>query len=197
MKKNTWMLLTLVGVGSLYAGLFQNSPPSAFDARGIAEKKVSEKAHDQVIHMYGVRSSDGLYPTTWKILFWDSTAAQNGRSVTVSKGEVSEIKDGYTELEHVRLAAYKQDEVIDSKLLKCDSTDALAKVMKAPALKGVKLSSVEFMLAKNEGAVQPIWNLKLSTDHAGKEIEIGQVKMSAETGEIFTMSLQLEKMNNK
>ncbi len=190
MKNKMWISLLLMSVG----GLFAANPPSAFDARSIAEKKVDEPVRGKVIQMQGAQSAVGLYPTTWKILFWDATAAQNGRAVTVKDGVVSEIKDGYMELEHLRLAAYKQEEIIDPQRLKWDSSSALSKVMKMPALRDVKLSSAEFLLTKNEGAVQPIWHLKLFADKAGQRVEIGQVKMSAESGEVFEISLQLEKL---
>jgi hypothetical protein len=191
MKKHVWLALVILTAAS---NLFASSTTSAFEARGIANKQLNEKVRDKVIQIFGEQSKVGLYPVSWKILFWDATAAQNGRSVTVKDGAISEIKDGYTQLEKMRLAAYKQDEVIDIKLLKWDSSSALDKVMKMPALKDVKLSTVEFLLTKGDGAVQPIWSLTLFADNAGEKVEIGQVRMSAESGEVFEMKLQLEKL---
>jgi hypothetical protein len=191
MKKHVWLALVILTVAGR---LVANSTTSAFEARGIANKQLNEKVRDKVIQIFGAQSGVGLYPVSWKILFWDATAAQNGRSVTVKDGAISEIKDGYTQLEQMRLAAYKQEEVIDIKLLKWDSSSALDKVMKMPVLKEVKLSSVEFLLTKGDGAVQPIWNLKLFADNAGEKVEIGQVRMSAESGEVFEIKLQLEKL---
>jgi hypothetical protein len=190
MKYNALKFLLIIGAGNLFAA----SPPSAFEARGIAEKQVNVQSQGKVIQMFGAHSTVGLYPTSWKILFWDPTAAQNGRLITVKDGAVNEIKDGFTELEHLRLAAYKENEIINVQHLKWDSSAALNNVMKMPALKDVKLSSVEFLLTKSEGAVQPLWHLKLFSDKAGTEVEIGQVNVSTETGEIFELKLQLEKL---
>jgi hypothetical protein len=189
-KNSVWNLLLAFTAGSLFAG----STPSAFEARTIAEKHVPAKTQGKVIQIFGEQTTAGLYPKTWRVLFWDTTASQHGRVITVKEGVVSEIKDGFTDLEHLRLASYKEDEVINSHDLKWDSSKALDKVLQLPSLKEVKVSSVEFLLTKNSGAVQPLWRLRLFSDKAGTEVEVGQVNVSAETGEIFELKLQLEKL---
>lgn len=196
MKTNNrlWIVLWLWCIGNMSAGLFEHSPKTAFEARAIASDKVNESARTKLIQVYGERSKVGLHPVLWRFLFWDGTASQSGRAVTVVNGVVEEIRDGYTELDKLRLAAYKEDEIMDPAQLKVNSNEALKKITKLGSLKDVKLSSTEFLLSKSKGNVQPIWHVKLFADKAGTEVEVGQITMSANTGEMFEVNLSLEKL---
>lgn len=170
---------------------------TAFQAKALAEKQIPEQARGKLIKIVGPRGAIGLTPVSWRFLFWDPTAEQNGRAVTVTGSSVTEIKEGYVELDSLRLAAYKDDEVIAPAHLKLDSNQALDIVARSAQLKDVKLSTVTFLLAKGKGDLIPYWKLRFFADKEGKEADIGYAKVSAETGQIFEMKIDLDKLQKK
>lgn len=176
---------------------------TAFQARDIANHQVNDKAKNQVVQILGEKTSLGLTPVEWKILFWDPLAEQDGTIVTVAGNTVTKIQDGYTQLGEFRMAAYKMEEIIDPKGLKIDSDAALAAVQRNTTLRDVKLTSVGFFLRK-ENTQKPltpgIWFLDLYAQSAkdkegkSKEIKLGQAKVDAESGQVISMDVDLKKL---
>jgi hypothetical protein len=194
MKFSRIFPLLLIGFLSLSSA----SALTALQAKAVAEKQLSSQSKNRLIAIYGPRSATKLTPDVWKFVFLDPTASQRGRLITVSGSAVSEIRDGYFELDRLRLAAYKQEEVIDPARLKVDSNAAYDVVAKSAQLSSIKMSTVVFTLKKNgKGAAAPVWHLALFADKAGKEAAIGHARVSAETGRVLSMNLQLEKLTKK
>lgn len=195
---------TLIALAFSTLLLTQAAPAiTAFQARDIANREVNDKAKNQVVQILGEKTSLGLTPVEWKVLFWDPLAEQDGTIVTVAGNTVTKIQDGYTQLGEFRMAAYKMEEIIDPKGLKIDSSDALAAVQRNTTLKDVKLTSVGFFLRK-ENTQKPltpgIWFLDLYAQSAknkegkSKEIKIGTAKVSADTGQVIGMDVDLKKL---
>jgi hypothetical protein len=188
--------LGLVGLLSL-AGAAPVKPLTALKAREIAQKSLSGEVKNNVIQVVGSRSAEAMTPDVWKFVFWDEKASQNGRLVTVSGTSVTEIRDGYFEMDKMRMFAYKTDEIIDPKRLKVDSDKALETVLKTAQLQAVKLSSVIFYLNKVKGLEEPVWKMQILADRNGSEVDIGYARVSAETGGIIEMKLAPEKLKKK
>lgn len=165
---------------------------TAFEARQIAEKMLSDQARGKLIKVVAPKG-ESVTPDSWRFIFYDPFGNQNGRLVVVSGKAVTEIRDGYIELDEVRLAAYKEDEIMPNSELKIDSDKALAFVQKAALMQTVKLSAVQYELKKNKGNVVPVWNLTLYADVKGKSTEIGTAKLSAENGQIFDLKIDNQK----
>lgn len=166
---------------------------TAFEARQIAEKMLSDQARGKLIKVVGPASA-GVAPESWRFIYYDPFGNQNGRLVVVTGKAVTETRDGYVELDQVRLAAYKEDEIIPAGELKIDSDKALAAVQKAALLQSIKLSSVKYELKKGGGNVVPVWTLTLYADVRGDNKEIGTAKLSAETGQIFDLKIDNKKL---
>ncbi len=169
---------------------------TAFQARPVAEKQLSDQAKGKLIQISSIRSHS-TRPSQWRFIFWDPFAAQNCRAITITNGKVSEIREGYVEADRLRLAAYKQEEVLDGKRLKVDSDQALARLMSNTLLKDIHLSAATFHLSKAKSPIAPIWVINLYAEKNGKEIDLGKAKISSETGEIFEMALKLDRLNDK
>jgi len=167
---------------------------TAYKAKKISENSIPSTVMNNVIQIYGDRSKLSPHPRTWRILFWDPSAEQNVRAGTVTGERVIEVKSGYVELEKLRLAAYKPEEVVMAGALMVDSNQALEKVIQAMQLQKVTLSSVEYWLKKAKDASYPVWYLTLFIERGGQEIEIGNARMSAQTGEIFECVLKKDEM---
>jgi hypothetical protein len=189
MKRIVGLFLALVLVSSAGA-----KPLTAFQALPIAEGVVNPAAKKKLIQVWGDRSPQELTPEVWSYVFYDTTADQDGRKVTITGKTVSEIRDGYFEVNRFRLAAYKADEVMDPKRLKIDSDKALDVVRKSTQLKEVKLSTVKFELRQEEDRMSPVWTLILIADKEGYEKEIGTAKVCAESGTILDFKADLKKL---
>ena len=174
-----------------------HKPLTGFQALEIASKAALPEARNQLIEIEGPRSETELYPDVWKFVFWDSTAKQNGRLITVTKGVVTEIRDGFFELDKFRMFAYKQNEVAAPTTLKVDSDKALDAVLKSSVLQGIRLSSVTFSLIRDPEVGQAVWKLEILADDSGQENDIGYARVSAETGGIIEMKVHPEKLKKK
>jgi hypothetical protein len=169
---------------------------TAFQAEPYAEKMLSDQARGKLVKIVGIRGA-GIEPVSWKFLSYDPYASQNGRVVTITGKAVTEIRDGYSELDNLRLAAYKEDEIIPKDQLKVDSDKAFKVVQNSAQLSKVKITSVQYVLEKSSGgAVTPVWKLTLYADVKGHEAEIGNAKISAETGQIYELKVDQKKLVN-
>lgn len=158
---------------------------SAMKAVELAGKQVSPEARKSLLAIRGVKSNLSQSPTEWYIWFYDNTAMQEGKRVRVAGGSVVEIKEGYTELDRMRMAAYKPDETIRQELFKVDSDEVLSRISHHPNLKGLKISSLSYDLRKAKGNVSPVWAVTIYIEKNATEKEFGTAKISAETGQIF------------
>ena len=187
----------ILAASLLSASAASHRPLTAFQALAVAAKVVTPEAHHQLIEIEGPRSDTEQCPDVWKFVFWDSTAHQNGRLVTVTRGVVTEIRDGFFELDKMRILAYKQNEAIPPQALRVDSDKALVAVIRSSTLQGVRLSSVTFALTKNPEVGQAVWKIELLADNAGRETDIGYARVSAETAGIIEMKIDLELLKKK
>ncbi len=174
-----------------------HKPLTGFQAEAIAAAVAVGEVKKQLIEIEGPRSETELTPDVWKFVFWDPTAKQNGRLITVTHGAVNEIRDGFFELDKARILAYKQDEIIPHDLLKIDSDKALDIVLKSSQLQGVSLSSVTFSLSRDKDLSQIVWKIEILADNGGKESDIGYARISAVTGGIIEMKVDLGKLKKK
>jgi hypothetical protein len=178
--------------------LHQAHAVSAFAAQKIAAREVNDVAKKSLVQIKGKKGSVGTLPVEWEILFYDPYADQNGTKVTVAGSTITRIEQGYTQMDKMRLAAYKMEEVIEPSKLKKDSSDVLEILKRSSQLASVKISSVELWLVK-EGKGQPaaaIWRTKIWAQAPGKdtEVEIGTARINAESGQIVELKLNLKKI---
>lgn len=181
----------------LIQALVAEKAPTAFEALKSAENHIAKESLGKVIQINGERDGVTLTPSTWSFVFFDLNARQQGRIVTVRAGKPIEIRDGYFEIEKLRMAAYKADEVMTPAYLKVDSNQALQSVIKSAGLEKVKLSTVTFNLSKDNGARLPYWKVRLFADKNGKEVDIGHAVISAETGGVIESKIDLQKLVDK
>ncbi|MES2310565.1 MAG: hypothetical protein V4507_17060 [Verrucomicrobiota bacterium] len=176
---------------------FSEKAPTAFDALKSAENHIAKESVGKVIQIIGKRDEKTLTPSTWSFVFLDLNARQQGRIVTIRAGKPIEIRDGYFELDKMRLAAYKDNEVISPSSLKVDSNQALQAIIKSGSLEKIKLSTVTFDLSRDNNARLPYWTVRLFADKDGKEEDIGYGVVSSETGGVVELKLELQRLVDK
>lgn len=195
MKKFLLASLAALAISSSVA--FAADAISALDAVKIADKELNKEAKDRVISIFGEKSSDGVFPDKWQIIFFDPYAKQDGRMIEITSGRVTAIKDGYTELGDFRLAAYKPEEIINLSRVKVDSSK-LADILKtSTALKDTHISNLEISLVKpDKDNVSPVWKLVVyaSNNMTGKSDKVGTATISAENGQILNLDINLKRL---
>ena len=162
---------------------------TAIKAWGIASEVLDPATKQRVIAIRGVRSSLSSMPVEWLIWFYDPNALQNGRRVRVSGDNVTEIKEGFTEIGKARLFPYRMEEVLPRNRFQVDSDEAFARVTNLGPLRGRKITSSIWELKKSKGNVPFVWNITLFTDIGGKEAELAQARLSAEDGKLIELNL--------
>lgn len=192
MKRTAFFL-----VFSLLVSTLSVQAVTAFRAREIARKEVNDVAKDKLIEIYGPKASGSVNPVEWQVLFYDPYAKQDGRLVKVVGDGVIGIEQGYTQLDEFRLAAYKLEEVINSRSLRIDSDRVINSLTRSTPLRKVKLSAMEMRLRKpDKGDVPALWYVTLFARNArtGKEVKLGTARVSSASGQIFEMELDLKKL---
>jgi hypothetical protein len=171
---------------------------SAFSAQKIASREVNDIAKKSLVQIHGAKSSIGVTPIEWQVLFYDPYADQNVTKVTVAGSTITRIEQGYVQMQQARLAAFKQEEILEPAKLRKDSNDIIDVVKRSTELQKVKLSSAAFSLIK-EGkgpAGVAVWTTRLWAMREGsdKEVEFGRAKVNAATGQILELKLDLKKL---
>jgi hypothetical protein len=170
---------------------------TAFQARDLANREVNNVAKGKVIEIYGPKNDNSVLPTKWKIIFYDPYASQEGRMITVDGNVVTGIQDGYVQMDRMRLAAYKPEEVINPKYMKVDSDRLLDSLRRTTALKNVKISNLQMRLVKADEDTEPIWYVKIFAlkNLRSKVVELGDAQLSPATGQILELKMNLKRLD--
>lgn len=170
---------------------------SAFAAQKIATREVNDIAKKSLVQIHGPKSAVGVLPIEWHVLFYDPYADQNVTKVTVAGSTITRIEQGYVQMDRVRLAAFKQEEILTPAQLRKDSNEILQILQRSTDLKNVKISSIALSLMKQgKGPVAPgVWHARLWAvrDGTDQEVEFGRARVNAESGQILELKYDLKK----
>jgi hypothetical protein len=195
MIKSSLLTLTLLGFS-----LASSQALTALEAKDLAKREVNDTAKKSLIQIHGKRGSVGLYPLEWEILFYDPYADQDGTRVKVAGNVITQISQGYTQLDKFRMFAYKQEEVIDQSRIKLDSKDVIPALSRSSVLANVKITSVDLSLTKMEKGPlgTAVWTAVLySKNQKDEETEFGKAQINAESGQIIDLKIDLKKLGKK
>jgi hypothetical protein len=182
--------LSFLLAGLLAAGLILTPAraDTAFQARSVAEALVSPHVRGKLIWVRSLIGS-GLNNRRWSFLYFDPYADANGRLVVVQGGSVVKVDQGLVELDHLRVAPYKESEIMPPEQLKLDSDAALAALQAAGHIENVPLTTVHYKLEMSSENEVPVWSLTLFCPRNGDEIEFGHGSVSATTGQVFDLKI--------
>ena len=182
----------------LAAATASAQPVSAFTAQKIATREVNDIAKKSLVQIHGAKSSVGVLPVEWQILFYDPYAEQNVTKVTVAGNTITRIEQGYVQMDRVRLAAFKQEEILTPNQLRKDSNEILQILQRSTELNSVKISSIALSLMKQgKGPLAPgVWHARLWAIRQGtdQEVEFGRARVNAESGQILELKYDLKKL---
>jgi hypothetical protein len=174
----------------------QSHAVTVFQAVEIARKQVNDYAKKSLVQVVGKPSTVSQMPEEWQVLFYDPKAEQNGMMITVSGNVVTGIHDGYTQVDNMRILAYKMEEIIDPAKFKIDSPRIIPILQNDSSLKGVKITSIGLWLKKEKkGPLEsPVWRVDLYASNAkgDREVQFGTAKVDAESGKVIKLDLNLK-----
>ncbi|NJK92142.1 MAG: hypothetical protein HC904_10115 [Blastochloris sp.] len=190
------LLAALLG----FSFLSSSQALTALEAMQLAKREVNDTAKKSLVQIHGKRGSVGLYPLEWEILFYDPYAEQDGTKVRVAGNVITQISQGYTQLDRMRIFAYKQEEIVDQSRIKIDSKDIVPVLSRSSALNNVKISSVDLSLSKADKGPLGLgmWSVVLyAKNQKDDEVEFGKAKINAESGQIIDLKIDLKKLGKK
>jgi len=168
-------------------------PENAFEALDVAEESlppalIGENGHAPLLKIRGKRAPGKLIPPTWTFDFFDPTAVGRSRMVSVTDHRV--LNDG--ERLSLFITPYTEANILPADII--DSSQALQIAQQlVPTL---AVSSSEFYLAQDKNHA-PSWNVTLWTRNpAGDEVELGNVVILAEKGDVILNTLKPERIRN-
>ncbi|MGP8200856.1 MAG: hypothetical protein ACLQU4_15280 [Limisphaerales bacterium] len=184
---STLALLALL-LGASSQGLFA-AGVTAFDLVKEGDKVVPQQARDKVTQLYSDKSTGTLVPDVWHIGYFDSTAAFKTTEVLFVAGKVKEITRPKRLFD-----SFTGSKQLDRRKLKINSDRALAIALKAPLLKNLHLQATQFWLERVP--MGSAWKIRFWASRQGKPdqtVEIGDLFLSAKTGEIIKTDLHTQK----
>ncbi|MDZ4788304.1 MAG: hypothetical protein SH807_05115 [Blastochloris sp.] len=195
MIKSFLLALTLV-----VASFSPSFALTAYQAKDVAKREVNDVAKKSLVQIHGKRGAVGVYPLEWEILFYDPYADQDGTKVKVAGNVITQITQGYTQMDKARIFAYKQDEILDPTRLKVDSNEIVKILSRSSALNNVKITSVDLSLSKmSKGPMgSAMWSVVMyAKDSKQEEVEFGKAQINAESGQILQLKIDLKKLIKK
>ncbi|MEO5802186.1 MAG: hypothetical protein ABIR24_01545 [Verrucomicrobiota bacterium] len=193
MKKNIFSLVALCG-----AALILGNPSLAFGAEATAfelikegNRHVGEDAKDRVVQIRSEKSVGSLIPNIWYVVYFDPDATAKATEVKFGAGKKLSVKRPARVLEF----ATGNTELPKAKL-KTDSNRAIEIAKKEPLLNNLTLTATQLKLER--WTAEPVWKVRFWAAKLRKPsetVDIGEVFVSAETGEIVKNDLSINKVD--
>lgn len=167
---------------------------SAFSLIKEGNRYVGEQAKDKVVQIRSEKSVNGVTPSTWYVVFYDSTAALKATEVKFANGKMVDVKRPLRLLE---ATSSKKSEPLDREKLRIDSDQALETALKESAVKEGNVTASEMRLERGEGGI-PTWRIEFwgakGNDSKG-DISLGTVSLSAEDGKVLQSDLKANRID--
>jgi len=174
---------------------------SAFALIKEGNRHVGELAKDKVVQIRSERSVGGLQPNIWWVVYYDPTAKLKATEVKFGAGKMLEVNRPMRLLEPVKGG----DTPLDRDKLKIDSDQAIKIAAKEPLLEKLNIVSTKLTLEKvgqgvlgTGGVGEAMWKVKLWASklrNPSKDVDIGEVWLSATDGKVLKNDLHIERVN--
>ena len=126
----------------------QAQPATAFGLARMANRHVGEQCRDRVVEIYSERSTGGLLPEVWHVVFYDPQATFRSSVVKFEAGKEPVVRRPMRLLEALAGGHLP----LDRSRLKVDSDEALKIAAREPGLAGLELRGTQFALLRAEEA---------------------------------------------
>jgi hypothetical protein len=157
-----------------------------------ANRHVGEDAKDKVVQLRSEKSIGTLTPNIWYVVFYDPDATAKATEVKFAAGQKLSVKRPPRVFE-LASRAYLP---LPRERMKVDSDRALETAAKEPLLKNVKLLASRLILERWEEI--PVWKVRFwaaSLRKPNKDVEIGEVFVSADEGKVVKNDLHIDRLD--
>ena len=166
---------------------------TAFALVKEGNRHVGVDAKDRVVQIRSEKSVGSLVPKIWYIVYYDPDATAKATEVKFGAGKKLSVKRPARILEF----ASGNTELPKDKL-KIDSDKAISIAKKEPLLNNLKLLASQLKLERNRDDDQPVWRVRLwaaKLRQTGRDADIGEVFVSAETGKVVKNELHIDRVD--
>lgn len=185
-----WLGLAAITV---FCAAAKTADPTAFDLIKEGDRYVGEQAKGKVVQIRSEKSVGELMPSIWYVVYYDPTASMKAVEVKFGKGKMMDVKRPFRLLEPIT----GDDKVLDSKKFKVDSDEALKAAAKEPLLEKLTLKASQMWLQRGETG-EPVWKIRLwaaKLNEPNKQVDIGEVFVSAEDGKTVKTDLHINRVD--
>jgi hypothetical protein len=181
------LCLSLLGVLAA-----SGAEPTAFELIKEGNRSLGEQSKDKVLGIHSDKSIAGLTPNIWYVVYFDPDTPFKRVEVKFGAGRQMGVKREM----HPFGGSGSLEKVLDLKKLKVDSDRAIKTATAEPLVAKLTLKATQLWLEYNDGA--PAWKVRLWAAKLKKPdatADIGDVFISAESGEVVKSDLHINKVD--
>jgi hypothetical protein len=166
--------------------------PTAFDLAKQGNQYVGVQSKDKVLRIYSEKSTTGLAPTDWHVVYFDPDTFVKSADVEFANGQqvgVSHMRRPF------QMPANARD-ILDMSKITVNSDNALSIAQSQPVLKGITAKYSKMSLEAGDSG--PTWQVELwaaKTSNPSKDVSIGKVWILATDGSVIKSDLRPDKVN--
>jgi hypothetical protein len=163
--------------------------PTALELIKDGNRYVGEQSKDKVVRIRSEKSLAGLTPDIWYVAYFDPDSKSKPVEVKFGAGRQMGVNRKFG-------ISGKSEKILDLKKVTVDSDKAIKIATAEPLIAKLTLKATQLCLEKEEGV--PTWKVQLWAAKLSKpdhSVDIGEVFVSAETGEVVKSNLRPNKVD--
>lgn len=194
MKKNILNLFAVCGATlamSASPAFAADADATAFELIKEGNRHLGEEAKDRVVEIRSEKSIGTLTPNIWYVVYYDPDATAKATEIKFGAGKKLTVKRPARVLEF----ATGNTELPKEKL-KTDSDKAISVAKNHAMLKNLTLTATQLKLERWE--TEPVWKVRFwaaKLRDTTKTVDIGEIFVSAATGEIVKNDLAINRVD--
>jgi hypothetical protein len=166
--------------------------PTAFQLARQGNQYVGVQSKDRVLRIYSEKSTIGLEPNIWHVVYFDPDTFVKSADVEFDNGQQIGV-------EHMRRPFQmpaKERDILDMSRISIDSDRALSIAQGQPALNGLAVKYSRLSL--DYGDKGPTWQVELwaaKTKDPSRDVSVGKVWIFATDGSVIKSDLNPGRVN--
>jgi hypothetical protein len=166
--------------------------PTAFQLAKQGNQYVGVQSKDKILQIYSEKSTTGLEPNDWHVVYFDPDTFVKSADVEFENGQ----QTGVSHMKRPFQMPAKERDILDMSKITVDSNRALSIAQAQPALKGLTLKYSKMNLEYDDKG--PTWTVELWAAKAkdpAKDTSVGKVWILATDGSVIRADLNPDRVN--
>ena len=163
--------------------------PTAFLALKEGDRFLNNRSRGKVVRIVSTKSEDGVAPTNWSVLYFDSLARQKLVEVQFHGHEMIKVHEPGEVLGGLFATTPRP---LDNAKLAINSDDAFRVLRRQPDIDKLPAQFTEMKLISGDRD-EPVWKIQLSSvkrHDSTKSVQIGELVLAASDGRILSSTLK-------